>query len=365
MPKKKGTTILPRPSITFTLTGGEPLSSGFFPKFVSVDPANSFLITNASKLDNGHLEEVLRQGVRNFRISIHPEYRSRRVSQAIQENVKSLLRRPEEVHVRLNRVVRTNNPGEITTFLNQVSQLFEPSERDRIEGIAFIEESRMQQPGGKPGGDFDIFRLADDWAKGVGGVEISDAQLGGRKRVATLGKLKLEFVKLNCDATDDFILRCLTCVQEQDLAISADGRLRMCSTWDEELKPKHTYAHFDVGHPLIGISGAIRRKYGVAGFYGHFPMIIKALCGEQIHERFREPLFRASEMSYLLGIIHEPSPREGYLESSSLIQRIAELVLRPDPQVRKLYEEGHTLAKSSRTRLSYARISHQTRIRSS
>jgi sulfatase maturation enzyme AslB (radical SAM superfamily)/tetratricopeptide (TPR) repeat protein len=288
----------PRPNIFFTLTGGEPLYSKDKDKinwetFLSVDPENTYLLTNGYLLDEHAVTFIHNNKLKGIRIDLPlipttSEYRGIQPERNFPQNhiyfakvlanIHNLLEK-SDTRVRLNYVITDGDFSEIDRYLDFVRGEFNQNKL-RIEGIAYIEHSPRSKS------DSDIFMIADQWARKKG-IELTKDPLVQRKKTVRLPDgMILEFTKLNCAITGDLISRCFECVQEQDIAISADGRIRICSGWDTEKIAgcRYVFAHFEASQPLVGISGAIRRRYGIVGFYNHIGIISNILSGKNYPE---------------------------------------------------------------------------------
>ncbi|MRS05836.1 hypothetical protein EG832_21855, partial [bacterium] len=202
--------------------------------------------------------------------------------------------------------------------------------------MAFIEKYPNTQPA------LDVFKVAEEWSEREGGSLHKDPLAARKRQSITSDGMKVEFVKLNCAAIGDLIFRCFACVQEQDIAISADGRIRICTGWDTGNQScRYVYAHIYAKQPLVGISGVIRRRYGNAGFYNHFGIISNIIAGKSvpnfvnIHvQEFDTDAFREFMQKFGVPL------SDARLRDYSFVSRIAELVLSEEPRFRRLYEEG-------------------------
>jgi len=207
---------------------------------------------------------------------------------------------------------------------------------NKINGVAFIEKYPNTQP------TLDVFKVAEEWSERTGASLYKDP-LAARKKISrTSSGMLVEFVKLNCAAIGDLISRCFACVQEQDIAISADGRIRICTGWDTENQScRYVYAHIYTRQPLLGISGVIRRRYGNAGFYNHFGIISNILTGKSVQnfKNIQVQEFDTGAFREFMGKFGIPLP-DTRLRDYSFVSRIAELVLSEEPPIRRLYEEG-------------------------
>ena len=169
--------------------------------------------------------------------------------------------------LRFNYVVGSSQYN-IADIVNGIIQRFKKWIPSHVTGIAFIQQKGM------PWVEF---------------LEIFDSSFGIKlplsepvNRVIELPSaygsgLQFEVVRLNCDVSGDFISRCFQCVQEKDITISIDGQIRVCTGWDNNMRSRVSIAHIDPDQPLVGISNVIRRSYGNAGFYGHFPFLMSKL----------------------------------------------------------------------------------------
>lgn len=333
--------IYPRPNIAFTLTGGEPLENErHWEKFISAvkvygedDGGNvnsAYLLTNATKLDEYKIGVIKREHLRRIRVSLNyadngevPERETR-----IRE-VKNLLGEVDDAEIRFNHVISRGSLSEISQFLKFIVNEFGKWIPSSVKGVAFI-----QQAGDA---DTDVFSLAKEWCEFTG-FSLQHDYLGTRKLATRIENgLLVEFIKVNCDVKDDYITRCFDCVQERDIAVSADARIRVCSGWDENLRPKFKYAYVDVDSPLVGISGVIRRQYGLAGFYGHFPLLVSKLEGRTLPEFFRQRLFDLNQLRKLLTEAGCP-PRTQDIDS--ILAQVGNILLKAPFPFRKLYEEG-------------------------
>lgn len=355
--KKDGqnTSIHPRPKISFTLTGGEPLfNEDHWEEFIQVvkvyetdnegNKVNSaYLLTNGTLLDEDKIGVLKQEGLRKIRVSLNYDENGE-ISEKVTriENIKHLLTKINDIEVRFNHVIRADTFKDISLFNGEIFQFhsfilenFGEWIPNNVKEIGFIQET-----GNK---DIDIFLLAKQWCK-TNGIAPQPNYLGTRKLAAKLlNGLMVTFIKLNCDVKDDYIARCFDCVQERDIGISADARVRICSGWNEHLKPQFKYAQIDFEHPLVGIAGVIRRQYGLAGFYGHFPFWVNKLENKPVPGFFQQKLFDGNSLKGLLKQIGCPIDKD---DLNSIIPHIAGIILKGDSPFKKLYEEGSYDQKS-------------------
>ena len=348
--KKAGqsSSVYPRPNIAFTLTGGEPLlNEKYWEKFIDSvkileEDKNrnlvntAYLLTNGTQLDGQRIEAIKRNQLRKIRVSLNyttgekedriPELEARKTS------IKKLLNTIDNIELRFNHVISSQNPyREIREFSNFISREFKHWIPRNVTGIGFIQEAYNN--------GVDLFLLAKGWRQelNIDENEVQHSYLGTRKLAVELqNKLRVEFIKLNCDVSDDYITRCFECVQERDIAISADARIRICTGWKDDLGPKFKYAHIDMMSPLSGISGAIKRQYGLAGFYGHFPFITKSLKRDVIPEVLDQVTFDFSQFEKLMKRTNISED----INENNLLSLIIDTIFQENPPFRKLYEEG-------------------------
>lgn len=349
----------PRPNITFALTGGEPLTNQgedspgvSWKTLASVDPQNTFLLTNARLLDNQVISFIKATGLKRIRIDLPlipilgHDFRGIRTKKSygklnsyytvVLDNIAALLN-DADAEVRFNYVVTHNNVQQIEDYLNFIRTHFRQYIGNKVSGVAFIEQYPRKDP------DLDIFALANQWAGTVRRTLLSDALVQRKTTASTYDGIKIEFIKLNCAASGDLFSRCFACVQEQDIAISADGRIRICSGWDTQNESgcRYVFAHFEPAQPLVGISGAIRRRYGIVGFYSHFGTISNILSGKPVPESLLLPGNQFApdplrELAVQCGI-HLPAES---LRNFAFVPLLAERILGEKPPFRRLYEEG-------------------------
>jgi len=343
----QSSSIYPRPNIAFTLTGGEPLiNDKYWERFIGSAKVlekdsngrfvnSTHLLTNGTQLDSYRIEVIKRELLRKIRVSLnYAEGEEDLISDIItrKASIISLLDAIDDVELRFNHVISSKDPlGEIRKFSSYISREFRNWIPQKIKGIGFIQEAYSDS--------IDLFSLAKEWSQeqNVDENEVQRSYLGSRKLAVEMhNKLRVEFIKLNCDVRDDYIKRCFECVQERDIAISADARVRICSGWNDDLSPKFKYAHIDMMSPLSGMSGVIKRQYGLAGFYGHFPFITKGLKGDSFSKYFRQTNFDFSQFVKLL--IKADSSLE--VNENDVLSLIIESIFQKEPLFRKLYEEG-------------------------
>ncbi|MBN1618480.1 TIR domain-containing protein [Candidatus Dojkabacteria bacterium] len=336
------TFIYPRPNLSFTLTGGEPLLNEQhwkeFIQIVKVDEKDAdgnnvnsaYLLTNGTQFTDDKIDVIKQEGLRKIRVSLNydnngeiPEKDSRI------EGIKNLLNRIDDVEIRFNHVIRTNSSKKVRQFNTLILKEFKPWIPRNVKEIGFIQETGNDS--------IDVFRVAKEWFDSTG-LNWQEHYLGTRKLTTTLESgLRVTFIKLNCDVKDDYVSRCFDCVQERDIGISADARVRICSGWNENLKPQFKYAQIDFDAPLVGIAGVIRRQYGFAGFYGHFPFLINKLESKTVPECFYQKPFDMNSLKGLLKQIGYPTTEENIC---SIIPHIAGIISKENSPIKKLYEEG-------------------------
>ncbi|MEI6529799.1 MAG: TIR domain-containing protein [Candidatus Falkowbacteria bacterium] len=363
------TITYPRPNISFTLTGGEPLSKEDKDKngvnweaFASIDPENTYLLTNGFLLDEYAIDFISSNSLKGIRIDLplipksskyrgiqpDPKYGdNEKYFEIVLDNIHNLLKKTN-TKVRFNYVVTNDNVSKVEDYLDFIDKQF-GQYKSKIEGVAFIEHyPRLKS-------DSKIFNIADQWAE-ENKLQLKKDPLVQRKKTAILHNgMRVEFTKLNCAVTGDLISRCFVCVQEQDIAISADGRIRICSGWDTKKIAgcRYIFTHFETSQPLIGISGAIRRRYGIVGFYNHFGIISNILSRKKYPEflsdedhKFNFKSFQEFATTCCIDISDDCE------KNYDFISLIARNILSENSRFNKLFEEstfdGKDLENSTR-----------------
>jgi len=366
-----GHSIFPKPNCEFTLTGGEPLIKSRWEEFAKIDPSKTYIITNGKELTQENINIINKLGINKLRIhipisnlndyrgiKIRPRSSKKKYYRDIITNINNLLTQTsEKLEVRLNHVLTDDNVYNINSFIKFIKSTFKDSEgflNKKIKGIAFIEESKIAQSlynqisyNEEPNQStkFNIFSVAKKWIEQSDLADNYDELFSEYSRTISIKKddLTIEFIKLNCELKDDFIKRCYYCVQEQDIGISIGGRIRICKGWDiETLNPKYVFAQFDPNNPLVGISGAIRRKYGIAGFYGHFPAIVSLLNKENFEYLSSNKDYLSFDKASFAIFLRECNisiePRE--VISMRYLKKIADKLFDKPSVLCKLFEEG-------------------------
>ncbi|MGD8780713.1 MAG: toll/interleukin-1 receptor domain-containing protein [Ignavibacteria bacterium] len=354
---ESSTQFYPRPNIEFALTGGEPLYNNSeeigWKDLARIYPKKTFLITNGRFIDNqllpylreqmqiGNLEPLKAIRIHYPYVNGSREYVSvdnenitiyiKKVRHNIELLIDFLIRHKQEIKsidIRFNRMfngMRDNIDLEnLDNYISGIERTFENGIRNGIiRGIALIE------PFPKKNINFDIFKLAEDY-KILNAIPSFDPDETYRKKSLTINKLKIEFIKLNCGITDDIVGRCFNCVKDQDISICADGRIKICTGYNDKLRPQYSYTHFNSNQPLIGIAGAIKRKYGFIGFYNIFSKIINYLRTEKIEMTI--PVFYSGRIRFTNSILFD--------EKNNGLQEITNAILKGNINYCKLYEEG-------------------------
>lgn len=275
-------TAHPQPNRSFTLTGGEPFKNDRISDIIQASSSSmlsvgeintTFLLTNAQQLNGGNRKILKDNNLYNLRISLN--YEEGIENNSIEDetsrigNIRQLIQEYPLVKIRINHVLKQGNEQEVHDFIAYINSKFSNNIPKNIIGIGFIQDSKCSS--------YDITKLANDYVERYSHPN-EQVHKKARQKIWVQGSgFSISFIKLNCDVNNDLIKRCFMCVREQDINISADTRIRSCSGWDENFHPIFKDAQFDVNSPLTGISSVIRNKYGVAGFYGHFPFIVKSL----------------------------------------------------------------------------------------
>ncbi len=274
--------IFPKPIVEFTLTGGEPFTNRrYINKFItstniSGDKFNTtYILTNAIYLDNTQIEFLKQNNVNKFRISLN--FNSKGEIEQYETRVKNINKLCESINhsqIRINHVIASKSIHdsvlEVKYFIKKIRDGFKLFVPEQINEIGFIQNSKN---------GIDIHEIANIFCEMT---ELENDPDNQRISYTIINDLKISFIKLNCDDKKDIIKRCFYCVQEQDIKISSNGKIQTCTGWDQSFKPKYSYIQINTESPLTGISKVIKRKYGIAGFYGHFPYFIKLLKGEKI-----------------------------------------------------------------------------------
>ncbi|MBF0421431.1 MAG: TIR domain-containing protein [Magnetococcales bacterium] len=363
----------PMPRIEFTWTGGEPLKNNELPDLIREAKGKSYLITNGDLLDQDKADQLVQAGLKDIRISLHPDTGKQSVPldaplekklASVFNNVAVLLR-TKAVRVRFNYVVGSSQhePMEIIEAIRERFGKYIP---DQVQGIALIQKTvkKFHYVNDKNPETMGTTKSVDAGTGTIGGgPKFNQDSLDGHsayreiitKAFGSLVRdwkpenrvteflpwgpksLKVELVRLNCDLDSDLIKRCFLCVQEKDISIGIDGRVRVCSGWNERMEPRLNYANVSQKSPMVGISNLIRRHYGVAGFYGHFPFFRRKLTGEPIPHFFNTTLEGRNvinELSWLMNdqisIQHKKQPLW------TLVRKVTQL----DSPFCRLYEEG-------------------------
>jgi len=347
----------PRPNIYFALTGGEPLANRNddnnnmdWKYLASIDPLHTFLLTNGRLLDDQAISFIRLKGLKQIRIDLPIDSLEdfRGISTTMQESIAvyyievinrigALLNSEAEVDVRFNYVITENNVEQIDRFLNFIQLSFHEHIGIKVKGVAFIEQHPRSDP------NLNIFKLAEEWATNWH-LSLNYNPLIPRKKTTTTDNgMLIEFTKLNCAVTEDIIYRCFLCVQEQDIAISADGRIRICSGWDpeKEIGCRYIFTHFEKSQPLVGISGAIRRRYGIAGFYSHFGIISNILSGKPIPDSLKKTECKYNPENFK-NFLNQCGINISLnnLQELDFVQSLANNILSELSPFRRLYEEG-------------------------
>lgn len=318
----------PRPKIEFTLTGGEPLEDGNFLKFLGSDAKDTYLVTNGMKLDRGIVSAIAQSGLGHVRVSLHPKDSSVPLETElvnIFNNVKFLLGCSQNIQVRFNYVVGTSGHS-LMDFVTSIGSFFREYIPNKVMGIAFIQQS---------GTNF------DDYLRIVDPIFHRAIQNWSPEQRVTFedfaGGLRIELVRLNCDMRGDLIKRCFLCVKEKDISFGIDGRVRVCSGWDWDMRPKFKFAHINQDSPLRGISNIIRKNYGVAGFYGHFPFLIRKLKGVKVDDFFNRTL---EKFDIGVKLAHLANDQHLGHNRRELLRSLAGIILKGQSPFQRLYEEG-------------------------
>jgi len=349
--RDKDVVTYPRPNISFALTGGEPLINDTWKNLASVDPQNTFLLTNAYNLDKEAISFINKNSLKGIRIDlplIIPSNDFRGIisktdgvgigeyyAQVI-KNIKALLS-ASDAEVRFNYVITSEDLAQINNYLQFIRTTFPDFNRKKTKGVAFIERYPYDQT------PLDIFKVAKKWVRQADRKIKRDSLVPRKMSAKTEDEILIEFIKLNCAITDDLISRCFKCVQEQDIAISADGRIRICSGWDAETEIgcHYIYTHFEPTQPLVGISGAIRRRYGIAGFYCHFNIISNIVSGKPIPNFLGLPKHKFVDSEFKdFAADSDLDLDDEEIRDFTFVPYLAKKILGEDPPFQRLYEEG-------------------------
>jgi hypothetical protein len=348
----------PLPRLEYTLTGGEPLlDAENFKKFAKICPENSYVVTNGDLL-GPRFEAIRDSKIRNIRVSNLFDVESTRINRNKLEGLVRILKLPG-IKIRLNQILLCNK-SDSTFWINQIDSIITTlinnpqlsqhigANGSYISGVAFVEPSyayhdvqSIQQGLNK---SIDLFEVSDAWAKHHD-IGLPDSnQKGFRKRSYQYSplankNLNIEFIKINCDVKDDYILRCLYCVVEKDICLAADGRIRICSGWDlhKNTSPIPTYAYISESNPSEGIAAAIRKQYANVGFFSHIPIFT------QIGPQSTEVYPFAYDTDFQNAIYSFPGgPRPGEIANNCLhyLQKICTELFVTGTLYCRLFEEG-------------------------
>ncbi|MBN2526502.1 MAG: toll/interleukin-1 receptor domain-containing protein [Deltaproteobacteria bacterium] len=342
--------IYPGPKLEYTITGGEPLNnSAPLKQILATCPKNSFLVTNGIHLEQ-RIEDLNNSNIGSIRVS-YPRRQDN--SGALQqwdvdsvENGIAQLLKKTNIKVRFNHVLELNTDNfndwvsEIERVIDEVEDKYHGYLGERIIGIAFIEpfnmntdETLRREGNSSRIKKFPIFNVAKTCVSGNKARLYNQphiSPLPGERKMSFVRRhtrLKIEFVKVNCDMDNEIISRCLYCAVEKDICISADGRVRVCSGWNPDtFKPRYSYTHFNESSPLIGISSAIRRKYGIVCFYTHLPPLARIANNKLTPKQLTDLRDRISNV--------QQTP----YDLTQLIRTAAE-VIQPDSKYEQLFRE--------------------------
>lgn len=349
----------------FVLSGGEPLlNPDLVLKLSELSPKTTTLVTNANRLTETVLNK-LPKDLRGIRISHNPFNRDcitilgkggRKIKEKYwektYENVKRLLE--TEIPMRFNTVITKEGDFQIDKYIESIASTFGSARiGTKIKGIAFIQASRIKSGSKERNieGDFDIFKLADEWAKEKNAKnEYKDTPIvlhdvpGALRRKVVDGfkKLRIEFIKVNCDDKTDCIRRCFDCVREKDVSITADGRVRVCKRWKENLDPIYDYAYIDASNPMSGIKSMIRKQYAFVGFFGHFPILAKILRGEPVNRMLDKKNLISDEdlQSVIKSLSLRNYSMKDFESFIDFYQEIIPKVLKKKSSIMPLWKEG-------------------------
>lgn len=345
--------IYPRPNIEFALTGGEPLRNDndilSWEDLANVYPEKTWIITNGRLIEDqlipflekyvsrGHVKNILK-GVRIHYpyIGNDAQYVTAKGEDTVEyivnvrKNVLKLIdfiieNKIHGLEIRFNRLFSQTSLDVLHNYINHIESVFYKGIKENIvKGVALIE------PFPNKISEFDIFDVANEFmqSEAIQGYEIADSY---RKKILFYNNLRVEFLKLNCAITDDFVGRCFNCIKDQDISICSDGRIKICGGYDESFKPQQFYTHFNPNQPLVGIAGAIKRKYGLIGFYNIFTKILTCL---------RKDKFEIYIPEEYLGVKNFPKSSIKFDEESNGLQELTKDMLNGEAHYCKLYEEG-------------------------
>lgn len=341
--------IYPRPRVEFTFTGGEPLDDmEHLQGFLDICEDDGYVVTNGVGL-SAALKALQKSHLGNIRIGFQPKQFPETQYDVIQ-GIRSLLN-DTAINIRFNHVLSLTSErptpivNDIKEFIARIMSDYSAHLGERIKGIAFIEPYYDKLPSSDLQKRHDILDIGEKWAKEQGrNVKPIASPSSPRKKAYFLsGKLEIEFIKVNCDVTDDYVKRCLSCAVEKDISISADGRVRICTGWTQDMKPEFVYQHFSESYPLIALSGVVRRQFATVGFYAHLPLLTAILRN---NNTMSVPAFfgacppDTADIFSLLSGRSQTFFREDAGDIWRILTTCASCVLQEDNRFVRLYEEG-------------------------